>query len=170
MSSVQFIKSLIQDVPDFPKPGILFKDITPIFESPQAFQKLAKLFAESLPPGTTKVLGVESRGFILASALAQHKDVGMVLVRKAGKLPRKTYSENYALEYGQDCLQIHEDALTSEDKVVIVDDVLATGGTAAAVERLAEKTGATVLGSRFMMEIPSLKGRSQLRYPLEILL
>ena len=123
------IRELIADIPDFPKPGILFKDITPILNNADAFKSMAKHFVESLPPETTHLAAIESRGFIIASAMCQHCDLGMNLIRKPGKLPRETYSFTYELEYGNDTLEIHKDSLNSRDKVVVIDDVLATGGT-----------------------------------------
>lgn len=164
------IRKYIKDVPNFPKQGILFKDITPILETPQVFHAVARYFAESLPPATTKMLAIESRGFILACAAAQYRDVGVVLVRKPGKLPRQTLEQSYALEYGTDTLQIHRDSLTGSDKVIIVDDVLATGGTAHACEQLAQQTVATVLGSRFLMQIEVLEGAKKLKFPFEAFL
>ena len=160
--TIEQIKNLIREVPDFPKPGILFKDITPILENGAAFRSLSRHLAEQVAPGTEKIVAIESRGFILGAAVAQHLSCGLVLVRKPGKLPRPTLKESYALEYGTDTLEIHSDALCTGDKVTIVDDVLATGGTASAVERLCGKLGADVLGSVFLMEIPVLGGRSRL--------
>ncbi|MCC7404849.1 MAG: adenine phosphoribosyltransferase [Bdellovibrionales bacterium] len=168
--SIEQIASLIQDVPDFPKKGVMFKDITPIMQNNQAFVSLARHLAESLPPATTHLVGIESRGFILAAAVAQHREVGLVLARKPGKLPRATVSHSYALEYGTDTLQIHADALKAESRVVIVDDVLATGGTAHAAETLVRKCGATVLGHRFLMEVSFLAGGTKLSAPYQALI
>lgn len=165
--NIDQISRLIKVVPDFPKVGISFKDITPILENSEAFQSLAKHLAEKIHPQTDKIIAIESRGFILGAAVAQHLSCGMVLVRKPGKLPRATIRESYELEYGTDTLEIHKDALKPGDRVTIIDDVLATGGTASAVERLCERTGAQVLGSVFLMSIEPLNGKSKLKYPCQ---
>ena len=167
--TIEEIKSLIVDVPDFPKPGVMFKDITPIFENAEAFSSLAKLLARQVSSRTTHLLGIESRGFILAAAMSQHLACGLVLARKPGKLPRPTFRESYELEYGTDSLEIHRHSLGSSDRVVIVDDVLATGGTAAAAERLCELSGASVEQCLFLMDIPPLQGRNRLKSPVEVL-
>ena len=159
---VKEVKNLIVDVKDFPKQGIVFKDITPLLKNGPTFQKLTHLFASTIPKETTQLLAVESRGFIFASAIAHHMGIGMELVRKPGKLPRERISHTYQLEYGEDTLQIHKEDLTSDDKVVVIDDVLATGGTASAVEALCEKVGAELLGHRFLIELDFLKGRDKL--------
>lgn len=160
--TVDQISRLIREVPNFPKPGILFKDITPILENGEAFQNLSRHLAERVHPKTTKIVAIESRGFILGAAVAQNLGCGLVLVRKPGKLPRETYKESYTLEYGTDSLEIHKDALKPGDQVTIIDDVLATGGTASAVEKLCAKAGASVLGTLFLMEIAPLGGRAKL--------
>jgi adenine phosphoribosyltransferase len=162
LSLVQ-MQSLIRDVPDFPKPGILFKDITPILSDPKAFHALTVHLSRLIPKDTTKLVAIESRGFILGSALAQYLGLGMALVRKPGKLPYATLSHSYELEYGKDTLQIHVDALTKNDRACIVDDVLATGGTAQATEILCLETGAQVSGFVFLMELSFLDGRKKLR-------
>lgn len=164
------IAQQIQDVPDFPKPGILFKDITPVLADPKAFRALIEHFAQQVPSETEKIVAIESRGFILGSALAHHLETGLVLVRKPGKLPRSTVSHSYELEYGTDKLQIHAEDLAPDEKVVIIDDVLATGGTAAATEFLCREVGAKVLKHLFLMEIEFLKGREKLNSPLHCLL
>jgi adenine phosphoribosyltransferase len=160
--TIEQIAKLVKDVPDFPKKGILFKDITPVLESHEAFLSLARHFARRIDPSARKILAIESRGFILGAAVAQHLNVGLVLVRKKGKLPRATLSQGYDLEYGTDHLEIHRDALTSGESVAIIDDVLATGGTAQAVAQLASRMDARVTGAHFMMEIAALKGRDKL--------
>lgn len=162
--TLEAIQELIVDVPDFPKVGITFKDITQILSSGEAFQSLTQHFSDVIPDGTTKLVAVESRGFIFASAVAHHLGIGMVLVRKPGKLPRETYSYSYELEYGQDTLELHKSDLTDNDKVIVIDDILATGGTASAVENLCALSGAQILGHRFLMEIESLKGREKLNF------
>ncbi|MCB0391291.1 MAG: adenine phosphoribosyltransferase [Bdellovibrionales bacterium] len=159
---VERIKKLIVDVPNFPSEGIIFKDITPVLQNGIAFQDIVNLFSSTIPKETTQLLAIESRGFIFASAIAHHLGIGITLVRKPGKLPRPTISHTYALEYGEDTLQIHKDSISKKDKVIVIDDVLATGGTAQATEVLCEKLGAHLLGHRFLIEIDSLKGRDKL--------
>ncbi|MBX3022312.1 MAG: adenine phosphoribosyltransferase [Bdellovibrionales bacterium] len=168
--SVEQIHSLIRDVPDFPKPGILFKDITPVLSDAAAFASLADHLAERIPAGTTKLASIESRGFLLGAAVAMRRGLGLVLIRKPGKLPYSTFSHSYDLEYGRDTLQIHVDALSNEDRVCIVDDVLATGGTAAAAEVLCTETGATVTGSVFLLELGFLNGRQKLKSSADALI
>lgn len=151
------------DVPDFPKPGILFKDLTPVFADPTTFGFAVALFTEALEGESVDlVVGVEARGFILAAALANHLGVGFVPVRKPGKLPRATFRETYALEYGTDTLELHRDAIPSGAKVALVDDVLATGGTAAATARLLAQAGATTTRALFLLELGFLGGRAKL--------
>ncbi len=162
MWTVEQINQLIKDVPDFPKPGILFKDITPVLENHEAFVSVARQFVRGLPEGVEKIVAMESRGFIFGAAVCQHIDAGLVLVRKPGKLPRKTHSITYDLEYGSDTLEVHSDALKRGEKVVILDDVLATGGTALATQNLVQEMGAEILGFEFLMEIEALKGREKL--------
>lgn len=164
------IQKLIRDVPDFPKPGILFKDITPVLSNPKAFQSMISHLAELVPPHATRIASIESRGFILGAAVAMKRNLGMVLIRKPGKLPYATLSHSYELEYGKDTLQIHVDALDANDHVCIVDDVLATGGTAMAAETLCLETGATVCGFAFLMELGFLKGKSKLKAPSRTLI
>jgi adenine phosphoribosyltransferase len=160
--SVDQLNKLIRDVPDFPKKGIMFKDITPVLSDPAAFRSLAVHLAELVPPSSTRLASIESRGFILGAAVAMQLGLGLTLIRKPGKLPYSTFSHSYDLEYGKDTLQIHVDALSGEDRVCIVDDVLATGGTASAAEILCAKTGATITGFAFLMELGFLNGRSKL--------
>ncbi len=157
------LKRFVRDVPDFPKPGILFKDITPILNDPRAFAHVENRFvAHYAHRPVTKVAGIESRGFLFGVGLAQRLGVGFVPVRKAGKLPADTISESYALEYGEATLEIHRDALDAEDRVVIIDDLLATGGTAEATVKLVERVGASVVGLAFVIELSFLGGRSRL--------
>jgi adenine phosphoribosyltransferase len=157
------LKAYIRDVPDFPKPGILFRDITPLLADPGAFAevegRLARAFAAD---GITAVAGIESRGFIFGMALARRFEVGFIPIRKEGKLPAGRLAETYALEYGEGVLEIHEDAAGSGDRVLIVDDLLATGGTAQAAAVLVERLGATVTGLGFVIELSFLKGRDKL--------
>ncbi len=158
--------SLIREIPDYPKPGIRFLDITPLLSNPQAFNAVTMRFASYAEPGTL-VAGVEARGFILASALSHQLQSGFIPIRKAGKLPFATFSESYGLEYGSDTLEIHIDAVTAGDKVLIVDDVLATGGTIAAAIELVRRCGAEVVGVLALLEIGVLSGRAFLegKYP-----
>ena len=166
MMTIQDIQSLIVDVEDFPKPGIVFKDITPILESAEAFQSLAKIFAENTPGDVKKLVAIESRGFILASAMSQHMEAGVVLMRKPGKLPRKTLSQTYQLEYGEDQLEIHDHSIEEGESVAIIDDVLATGGTAEAAEKLVTRAGGKVVQFQFLMELGFLNGREKLLGPV----
>lgn len=170
MISVEQIQELVRTVPDFPKPGVMFKDITPVLSDPKAFHALALHLAKLVPAHSTKIASIESRGFILGSAVAMHLGLGLTLIRKPGKLPYSTFTHSYDLEYGKDSLQIHVDALSPEDHVCIVDDVLATGGTASAAEILCLETGASVTGFAFMMELGFLNGRSKLKADTQSLL
>jgi adenine phosphoribosyltransferase len=155
---------LIRDVPDYPKPGIIFKDITPLLATADAF--LATTDAMARPFATARishVVAIESRGFILGAPIAQRLGAGFVPVRKPGKLPAATRREEYALEYGVDALEIHADAADHAARVLIVDDVLATGGTAAATRRLVDALGATVVGFSFLIALSFLPGLDRLR-------
>jgi len=166
--SIEEVKSLVRDIPDFPKKGIVFKDITPALAKPHA---LAAICDDLCRPfwgkGITKVLAIESRGFFFGTGVAERLEAGLVPVRKGGKLPWETESQVYKLEYGEGVLEIHRDALTANDRVVIVDDVLATGGTLVAARALAERLGAKVLGAACFIEIGALKGRDVLK-PTEV--
>jgi len=158
------LKNFIRDVPDFPKPGILFKDITPLLKNPEAFKSVIEIWAARYEKkGLNAVVAMESRGFIFAAPLAVRLGIPFVPVRKPGKLPFQTIRETYELEYGTDSLEIHSDALAPGDKVLILDDVLATGGTAAAVARLVERVGGKVVEASFLMELTFLKGRDKLK-------
>lgn len=157
------LKSKIRHVPDFPKPGILFYDITTLLQDPigfrQAIDSVAAPFTHS---GIDVVVGIESRGFIFGSAIADRLHTGFAPVRKPGKLPSKTTRATYALEYGTDSLEIHEDAVKKGQRVLIVDDLLATGGTAKATSDLVERIGGQVHGLAFLIELVALKGRDRL--------
>ncbi|HVX38967.1 MAG TPA: adenine phosphoribosyltransferase [Gemmatimonadaceae bacterium] len=157
------LRQLIRDVPDYPKPGILFKDITPLLGSAEAFTaatvEMARPFENA---GVTHVVAIESRGFILGGPIAQQLGAGFVPVRKPGKLPSETRREEYALEYGTDTLEIHADACGDGARVLIVDDVLATGGTADATRRLVEVLGASIVGFSFLIALSFLPGRDRL--------
>ena len=160
---IEQIKSLIRDVPDFPEPGIVFKDITPVLADPIAFSTIVDLIVVHFGRGNVdKVVGIEARGFILASPVAYHFGAGFVPVRKKDKLPWETESEEYELEYGTATLEIHRDGVDAGERVLIVDDVLATGGTARATARLVERIGGKVVGIAFLIELGFLKGRQQL--------
>jgi adenine phosphoribosyltransferase len=157
------LKSLIRDIPDYPKPGILFKDITPLLADAEGFALATRLMAEPFADaGVTHIVAIESRGFILGAPVAQQLGAGFVPVRKPGKLPHTKRREEYALEYGTDALEVHDDAVGATARVLIVDDVLATGGTAAATCRLVESLGATVVGLSFLLALSFLSGAERL--------
>jgi len=157
------LTSFIRDVPDFPKKGILFKDITPLLGAPDALQfaveSLAKPFRDAR---VSRVAAIESRGFIFGSCVARLLGAGFVPIRKPGKLPWTTRRNEYVLEYGTDALEIHDDALSKDDRVVLIDDVLATGGTAAAASCLVRESGAQLVGVAMVIELSFLNGRSKL--------
>jgi adenine phosphoribosyltransferase len=160
----EILRAKVRDVPDFPKPGIVFKDITPLLADEVSFSTVIDEIVVSFGRGTIdKVVGVEARGFIVASPVAYHFGAGFVPVRKRGKLPWETESESYALEYGEETLEIHRDAIAPGERVAIVDDVLATGGTAEATARLVERLGGTVQGLAFLIELAFLNGRDRLK-------
>lgn len=160
----EYLKSKIRNVPDFPKKGIMFRDITTLTSDPEAFAAVIDdLYDKSNTLGVTKVVAIESRGFVFGSALAYKLGCGMVLVRKPGKLPFEIVSEEYVLEYGTDKIEIHSDALTSQDHVLIVDDLVATGGTLLACCRLVEKLGADVAGVAALVELSHLGGQEKFR-------
>jgi adenine phosphoribosyltransferase len=160
---IEQIKSLIRDVPDFPEPGIVFKDITPVLADPIAFSTITDLIVVHFGRGNVdKVVGIEARGFILASPVAYHFGAGFVPIRKHGKLPSATIGEEYELEYGTATIELHVDGIEAGERVLIVDDVLATGGTAAAAASLVEQAGGTVCGIACMIELGFLNGRDKL--------
>jgi adenine phosphoribosyltransferase len=157
------IESLIRAIPDFPIPGILFRDITPLLKDKQGFHAAIDLFVEHFKGKSIDyVVGIEARGYMLGAPLAYALGAGFIPVRKPGKLPYETYTESYALEYGTNSLEVHADALKQGDKVVVVDDLLATGGTAAATLRLLERLGASVQAFAFLVELEALHGRQAL--------
>lgn len=157
------LRDVIRDVPDYPKPGVMFKDITPLLGDSAAFSSAVDAIVVSFGRGRIdKVVGVEARGFIIAAPVAYHFGAGFVPLRKAGKLPWSTMSESYELEYGTETLEVHTDAFSPGDRVLIVDDVLATGGTARAAAHLVERAGATVAGLAFIIELSFLKGSTRL--------
>ena len=156
-------KRMIREVPDFPKPGILFYDITTLLKDAQAFRQiLDELTSKYRNQGISKIVGIESRGFILGSPLAYHLGTGFVPVRKPGKLPADTFEVKYNLEYGSTSLAIHRDAVQIGERVLIVDDLLATGGTAAATVHLIRQLGGEIVSLAFLVELQFLKGREKL--------
>ena len=160
------LNAAIRDVPDFPKPGILFKDITPILGDPDLFKASLELLAETA--GATKidkVVGIDARGFIFAAGVAQILGAGFVPIRKKGKLPWKTHQMTYSLEYGEDAVEIHTDAVRPGEKILLVDDLLATGGTATAAIKLLKALEADIVGVSFLIELAALKGRDVLGHP-----
>ena len=162
------LKKYIRDIPGFPKEGIIFKDITPLLKNGKAFKEAVdELSAKFKTKKPDVVLNVEARGFIFGSAIAYKLGAGLVPIRSEGKLPYKTHSIGYDLEYGKDSLEIHQDAFKKGAKVLIVDDLLATGGTTRAVIDMAEKMGAKIVGIAFLIELTALKGREKLKgYPI----
>lgn len=163
------LNALIRDVVDFPKPGIVFKDITPLLANPVAFRELIELLAAPWrEKNITAVLGVESRGFILGAPLAVSLGAGFVPIRKKNKLPAEVFRATYALEYGTDCIEVHRDAVSPGARVVIIDDVIATGGTASAAVQLAADLRAVTVGFSALIEIKALGGRAKLPPELPI--
>ncbi len=161
--NIEQIKSLIRDVPDFPEPGIVFKDITPVLSDPIAFSTITDLMVVRFGRGNVdKVVGIEARGFIIASPVAYHFGAGFVPIRKQGKLPSETVTEDYELEYGTSTLELHVDGIDAGERVLIVDDVLATGGTARAAASLVEQVGGKVCGISTVIELDFLHGRDRL--------
>jgi len=153
----------LRDIPDFPEPGIVFKDLTPLLADVDAFRFAVDAIADHATGLTVdRVVGIEARGFIFAAAVAYRLGAGFVPVRKPGKLPFRTVTEHYQLEYGTDSLEVHEDAVAAGDSVLVVDDVLATGGTAAATCRLVERLGGRIAGLAFVVELGFLDGRAKL--------
>ena len=157
------LKSKIRTIPDFPKEGILFRDVTTLLKDKEGYHELVDLIADSLrDKNVDLVVGPEARGFVVGSAVAYALGAGFVLARKPGKLPCKTMRYEYGLEYGADVLEIHEDSILPGQRVVIIDDLLATGGTALATVKLCEQAGGIVVGARFVIELSDLNGREQL--------
>lgn len=157
-------ESYIRNVPDFPVQGIQFKDITTLLKEPEVFSTAVDhLYAPFRSHEITKIVGIESRGFIFGAAMAYKLNIGFVPVRKPGKLPADTLSEEYLLEYGKDSVEIHLDAVRKTDRVLIIDDLLATGGTASATCRLVERLGGKIVGLSFLIELTDLKGREKLK-------
>ncbi len=158
------LEKSIRSIPDFPKPGILFRDITTLVQNKEAFKKSVDLLAKKYKgKGFSKVVGVEARGFIFGAAVAHKIGAGFVLVRKKGKLPYKTIATTYQLEYGTDTLEIHQDAITPGEKILIIDDLLATGGTVGAVIQLVKQLGGKVGGIGFVIELEDLNGKDKFK-------
>ena len=158
------LKRSIRDIPDFPKKGIIFKDITTLLKDGSKFHKAVDLIADRYKEkGITKVVSIEARGFIFGSAIAYKLGAGLVPVRKKGKLPHETHRVEYELEYGKDCLEIHKDAISPDDNVLIIDDLLATGGTMKAVCEMVDKSGGNIAEVAFLIELTFLKGRDKLK-------
>ena len=163
MTADQLLRSRIRDVPDFPKEGIIFKDITPLLQDPEALRLACRQMADPFRGGGIDVVvGVESRGFIFGPPVALELGTGFVIARKRGKLPWETVTESYELEYGVEHIEMHRDAIREGDRVLLVDDVIATGGTAAATARLIDGMGGSVVGSSFLIELSFLEGRKAL--------
>ena len=163
MASLEQARALIRDVPDFPQPGILFKDLTPLLGEPAAFRAVIdELAGRVRDRGFHRIVAIESRGFLFGAALADRLGLGLAPVRKLGKLPYKTDRVEYALEYGTGTLEVHVDAVRPGEKVVVIDDLLATGGTAAATTKLIQQLGGTVEGAAFAVELTFLNGRKKL--------
>ncbi|MFA6142358.1 MAG: adenine phosphoribosyltransferase [Candidatus Omnitrophota bacterium] len=165
---MQELKSYVRDIADFPKKGIIFKDITTLLKDKTALRNTVDMIADKFKNGSVDyVLSVEARGFIFGAAVAYKLNAGLIPVRKKGKLPHKTHAVTYDLEYGKDTLEIHQDAFKPGDRILIVDDLLATGGTVGAVSKLVEKMGGNIVGIAFVIELLPLKGREKLKgYPV----
>jgi adenine phosphoribosyltransferase len=167
-NDVEYIRQAIRDIPNFPKPGIVFKDITPLLGNGELFGRTIDLMAERYQrQKIDTVLGIESRGFIIGAALAYKLGAGFCVVRKPGKLPYETHSQSYELEYGSDRLEIHVDAISNGARVLVADDLIATGGTAAATAQLVSRLGGKVVECAFLIELAFLKGRERLK-PYEV--
>lgn len=163
MTSADELKALVRTIPDFPKPGIQFRDITTLLLDRSGFSRAVDLLAESVAQPVDLVAAIDARGFAIGGALADRLGAGLLLVRKDGKLPGATIAEDYALEYGSDRLAIHVDACAPGARVLVVDDLIATGGTAAATVRLVRRAGGMVVGARFVIDLPDLGGSAALR-------
>ena len=164
MDEIEYLKSCVKSIKDFPKPGIVFRDITSVCENPEAFplicKKMAELYADA---GITKVVGSEARGFVFGAPVAALLGCGFVMARKQGKLPREVYSECYELEYGTNVLEMHQDAISSDDRILIVDDLIATGGTVEAQIKMVNRFNATIAGAVFAISLPDLGGVEMLK-------
>ena len=158
-----YIKSKVRSIPDWPIKGVIFRDITTLLQDPLAHREICSIFYNRYAnENIDKIVGIDARGFLFGSVLAYNLDVGFVPVRKNGKLPYKTISESYTLEYGEETIEIHEDAIEKGERVIIVDDLMATGGTITAAANLVEKLGGVIVECAFVVELPDLKGREKL--------
>lgn len=157
------LKALVRTIPDFPRPGVLFRDITSLLLDADGFRQAIERLAASVGEAPDLIAGIEARGFIVGAALAQRLGTGLLLIRKDGKLPGKTIAQEYALEYGTDRLAMHIDSCAPGARVLLVDDLIATGGTALAAARLIERSGAKLIGARFIIDLPDLGGSARLR-------
>ena len=161
--TVDYIKSKVRSIPDWPIKGVIFRDITTLLLDPTAHREICAIFYNRyVNEKVDKIVGIDARGFLFGSVLAYKLDIGFIPVRKNGKLPYKTISESYTLEYGQETIEIHEDAIAKGERVVIVDDLIATGGTIAAAANLVERLGGNIIECSFVVELPDLKGREKL--------
>ena len=158
-----YIKSKVRSIPDWPIKGVIFRDITTLLLDPQAFKQICTIFYDRyVNENIDKIVGIDARGFLFGSVLAYKLDIGMIPIRKNGKLPYNTISESYTLEYGEEVIEIHEDAIQKGERVVIIDDLMATGGTISAAANLVEKLGGEIIECAFVLELPDLNGREKL--------
>jgi len=158
-----YIKSKVRSIPDWPIKGVIFRDITTLLLDPPAFKQICTIFYDRyVNEKIDKIVGIDARGFLFGSVLAYKLDIGMVPIRKNGKLPYKTISESYTLEYGEEIIEIHEDAIEKGERVVVIDDLMATGGTISAAANLVEKLGGEIFECSFVLELPDLNGREKL--------
>ena len=161
--SCEYIKSKVRSIPNWPIEGVIFRDITTLLQDPKAFKEICQIFYNRyVNEKVDKIVGIDARGFLFGSVLAVELGIGFVPIRKKGKLPYKTISESYTLEYGEETIEIHEDAIDRGDRIVIIDDLMATGGTIAASAALVEKLGGDILECAFVIELPDLKGREKM--------
>ncbi len=161
--SCEYIKSKVRSIPNWPIKGVIFRDITTLLQDPKAFKEICQIFYNRyVNEKVDKIVGIDARGFLFGSVLAVELGIGFVPIRKKGKLPYKTISESYTLEYGEETIEIHEDAIDRGDRIVIIDDLMATGGTIAASVALVEKLGGDILECAFVIELPDLKGREKM--------
>jgi adenine phosphoribosyltransferase len=159
----QYLKSKVRSIPDWPIKGVIFRDITTLLQDPQAHREISTIFYDRyINQNIDKIVGIDARGFLFGSVLAYKLDVGFIPIRKNGKLPYKTISESYSLEYGQETIEVHEDALTRGERVVIIDDLMATGGTIAAAVNLVDKLGGDIVECAFVVELPDLRGKAKI--------
>jgi len=158
-----YIKSKVRSIPDWPIKGVIFRDITTLLLDPPAFKQICTIFYDRyVNEKIDKIVGIDARGFLFGSVLAYKLDIGMIPIRKNGKLPYKTISESYTLEYGEEIIEIHEDAIEKGERVVVIDDLMATGGTISAAANLVEKLGGEIFECSFVLELPDLNGREKL--------